>query len=96
MQDSSFTATDTTDITITLPSPTDTITLGPVNISNFGSSDVMFWHNDEEWVDKLPDLSKVDEMCLHYPGLQIAFEKFKTVYKLVHDDFNTKKESGEL
>jgi hypothetical protein len=28
-------------------------------------------------------------MCEQYPGLKIAFEKFKTTYYLVKDDYDT-------
>jgi len=31
-------------------------------------------------------------MCDEYPGLKIAFEKFKTTYKLVKDDYDTPKD----
>jgi hypothetical protein len=46
-----------------------------------------------EWENCFPDFNKVNEMCETYPGLKIAYEKFKTVYKLVKDDYdsNTKK-----
>jgi len=45
----------------------------------------------EEWVNCLPDFDRVEKMCKEYPGLAIAFEKFKTVYKLVKDDYDTPK-----
>jgi hypothetical protein len=48
---------------------------------------------NEEWTDSFPDWKRVNEMCKEYPGLAIAFEKFKTVYKLVTDEYETKLES---
>lgn len=45
----------------------------------------------EEWVNCLPDFDRIEKMCKEYPGLAIAFEKFKTVYKLVKDDYDTPK-----
>lgn len=39
------------------------------------------------WVDTLPDLDKVEEMCREYPGLDKAFENFKTVYKMIEQDW---------
>ena len=46
----------------------------------------------EEWVDTFPDWHRVEKMCQEYPGLRIAFDKFKTVYKLVKDDYDTPKD----
>ena len=46
----------------------------------------------EEWVDTFPDWDRVEKMCQEYPGLRIAFDKFKTVYKLVKDDYDTPKD----
>ena len=62
-----------------------TITLNEVNAVSFN------WKN-EEFVDCLPDFDRVEKMCKEYPGLAIAFEKFKTVYKLVKDDYDTPKD----
>ena len=46
----------------------------------------------EDWVDKFPDFDKIQKMCEEYPGLKIAFEKFKTTYKLVRDHYDTPKD----
>jgi len=62
-----------------------TVTLNDINATSFN------WKN-EEFVDCLPDFDKVEKMCKEYPGLAIAFEKFKTVYKLVKDDYDTPKD----
>ena len=43
----------------------------------------------QEFVDCMPDFNKIEKMCKEYPGLAIAFEKFKTVYKLVKDHYDT-------
>jgi hypothetical protein len=43
----------------------------------------------EEWVNQFPDFDRVQKMCEEYPGLKIALEKFKTVYKLVKDHYDT-------
>lgn len=48
------------------------------------------WGTDgEEWATRFPDWERVNDMCKEYPALAIAFEKFKTVYKLVADDYDT-------
>jgi hypothetical protein len=46
----------------------------------------------EDWVNKFPDFDKIQKMCEEYPGLKIAFEKFKTTYKLVRDHYDTPKD----
>jgi len=43
----------------------------------------------EEWVNCFPDFDRIEKMCEEYPGLKIALEKFKTVYKLVKDHYDT-------
>ena len=42
----------------------------------------------EEWVDCFPEWGRVEDMCKKYPGLEIAFRNFQTVYKLVKDDYD--------
>jgi len=42
----------------------------------------------EEWVDAFPDWHRVEDMCKKYPGLEIAFRNFQTVYQLVKDDYD--------
>jgi hypothetical protein len=42
-----------------------------------------------DFVNAFPDWDKVEKMCEEYPGLKIAFEKFKTTYKLVVDHYDT-------
>jgi len=46
-------------------------------------------HVPVEFVDILPDIDRIKKMCDEYPGLKIAFEKFKTTYKLVKDHYDT-------
>ena len=62
-----------------------TISIGNIDMSNIWSS------SGEEWIHKFPDFDRIEKMCEEYPGLAIAFEKFKTVYKLVADDYDTPK-----
>ena len=50
----------------------------------------------EEWVDKFPDFNRIKKMCEEYPALQIAFEKFKTVYSLVKDHYDTPEDKRPL
>jgi hypothetical protein len=79
-------------VTIGSGQPTMTITsTGNVGIGATGTSSIFNWKT-EEFVDCFPDFSRVEKMCEQYPGLKIAFEKFKTVYTLVKDDYDAPKD----
>ena len=64
---------------------------GSVGIGStaIGGAGVSFSWKNEEFVDCLPDISRLQKMCEQYPGLKIAFEKFKTTYHLVKDHYDT-------
>ena len=69
-------------------------TISTVTISGAGGGGTSnyIWKGPEEWVDQFPDLHRIQKMCKRYPGLEIAFEKFKTTYHLVKDDYDNPKE----
>ena len=46
--------------------------------------------------DCMPNLADVEQMCKEYPALEKAFENFKTIYKMVEQDYKGKKKAGEL
>jgi hypothetical protein len=50
----------------------------------------------EEFVDTMPDFDRIQKMCEQYPGLKIAFEKFKTTYYLVKDHYDTPEDQRPL
>ena len=56
--------------------------IGPIT-----TSDLDFSFNDE-FKGRFPDWNRIQKMCDEYPGLKIAFEKFKTTYMLVKDDYD--------
>ena len=64
-------------------SSSSTITLDDISTTSFN------WKMPEEFVDAFPDYNRIEKMCKEYPGLAIAFEKFKTVYNLVKDHYDT-------
>lgn len=37
--------------------------------------------------DCMPDVKRIKNMCEHYPALAKAFENFKTIYKMVDQDY---------
>jgi len=50
----------------------------------------------EEWEDKFPDFDRIQKMCKEYPGLRIAFDKFKTTYLLVKNHYDTPEDQRPL
>ena len=39
----------------------------------------------------LPSLETIEDMCVEYPALKVAYDKFKTVYKMCETDYIGKK-----
>jgi hypothetical protein len=46
-----------------------------------------------EFEDHMPDVAKVEDMCNDYPALAQAYEKFKTMYALVHQDWKGRQDA---
>ena len=67
--------------TINTLSTGDTITL--TGIDSYSGLNI-----PKEWVDCLPPLSRIQDMCEKYPGLKIAFDNFKVFYEMVKDDYD--------
>ena len=49
-----------------------------------------------EFEDQMPSVSKVEDMCKDYPALAQAYEKFKTIYAMVHQDWKGKQEDDSV
>lgn len=62
--------------------------IGASGTITIGGSEWLY-KGQEEWVNCFPDWARIEKMCEQYPGLKIAFEKFKTTYKLVKDHYDT-------
>ena len=79
--------------TITL-SPSVSIIAGGGSSGGFSANTISIdnssftWAMPKEWVDCFPDWSRVEDMCKKYPGLEIAFRNFQTVYQLVKVDYD--------
>jgi hypothetical protein len=69
----------------------NTISVGAGTISGI-SSDTFIWKSPTEFIDSFPDWNRIEKMCELYPGLEIAFQKFKTTYYLVKDDYDNPKD----
>lgn len=48
-----------------------------------------------EFEDCMPDVAKVEDMCNDYPGLRKAYENFKAVYKMVHQDWQGRQDADD-
>ena len=71
-------------ITLTSPSYDDTVTF-----------DVGSDYYNQDFVDTMPSVHKIDEMCKEYPALGIVYNKFKSMYKMCEQDYKGKlKEQG--
>ena len=62
---------------------------GNVGIGPVGADGINIFKFPEEWKECFPDWERIQKMCEMYPGLKIAFEKFKTTYNLVKDDYDS-------
>jgi len=91
----SFPSTYTDTITLTgsggtTYSPYTVGTIETVDLSGIESfSTFTNWFKDE-FEGRFPDHDRVMEMCKEYPGLEIAYRKFKEVYQMVKEDFDGK------
>jgi len=83
----SFTITDS-DYVFTLD---DTI-----NIDSIVSGSTVSTGFGTEWIDHLPAMSVVKDMCQHYPALEKALENFRTVYKMVEQDYKGNHQDNDL
>lgn len=71
------------------------VTLSTIDTSTFddlitldGDHGITLTLNDPvDFVDQMPSLDKIKDMCQHYPGLEKAFKNFESVYKMVHQDY---------
>ena len=68
------------------------VTVSGIDISTLTTGDItaVNWdkfNTDVLWENKLPDPARVEKMCKHYPALEKAYENFKSIYKMVEQDY---------
>jgi hypothetical protein len=44
----------------------------------------------KDFVDRMPLVSRIEEMCDEYPALSKAYEQFKLIYKMTEQDYEGK------
>ena len=67
-----------------------------INIDSIISGSTVSTGFGTEWIDHLPAMSVVQDMCKHYPALEKALENFKTVYKMVEQDYKGNHQNNDL
>lgn len=66
---------------------------GSITVGNLETIDIGSFTNSwtiQEFDGRFPDYGRVMDMCKEYPGLEIAYRKFKEVYKMVKEDYDGK------
>ena len=48
-----------------------------------------------EFEDHMPDVAKVEDMCNDYPALAKAYENFKSIYAMVHQDWKGRQDAED-
>ena len=87
----SSTISDITTATIDTSAFDDLITLDEgINI-NIDSSTF----DPKEFEDIMPSVAKVEDMCMDYPALKMAYDNFKTIYSMVHQDWVGRQEDDD-
>jgi hypothetical protein len=78
-------------ITLTgTPYNSGSYTIGNIETVDLTGIDSFTNFYKDEFDGRFPDYERVQEMCKEYPGLEIAYRKFKEVYKMVKEDFDGK------
>lgn len=75
---------DTVDISSITSSSISTITLDDTHWA-----DSITWEQ-VEFEDSMPSVAKVEDMCKDYPALAKAYENFRSIYAMVHQDWKGK------
>lgn len=92
---SSIPALTTSDIITLTGSPysSGSYTIGnieTIDLSQIESFSTFTNFYKDEFDGRFPDYDRVIDMCKEYPGLEIAYRKFKEVYKMVKEDYDGK------
>jgi len=74
------------------------ITVDTVDLSGIvdDSDYTITWGVEEvEFEDKMPSVAKIEDMCNDYPALAKAYENFKSIYALVHQDWKGRQDDDD-
>lgn len=80
----------------------DLNSLSTITVSTLGQSDQVLTSDGWQWISNeivfentMPNPLIINEMCKEYPALDKAYENFKTIYKMVKQDWNGKQKDSE-
>ena len=81
--------TNTIDISSITSSTIDTT----IDFDLFADDGITLTLNEPiEFEDHMPSVAKIEDMCNDYPALAKAYENFKTMYTMVHQDWKGRQE----
>lgn len=91
-------------ITSTMAEPTidiSSITISTVDTTfdDFLPSEADFsitFNEPIEFEDFMPEVAKIEDMCNDYPALARAYENFKSIYAMVHQDWKGKQDAENI
>jgi hypothetical protein len=89
----SITTTSDSDYTFDINNITSS-TVSAITLDDTHWADNITWEQ-VEFEDQMPTVAKVEDMCKDYPALAKAYENFKTIYKMVHQDWKGKQDDDE-
>jgi hypothetical protein len=72
----------------------DSIITSTITLDDTHWADGITWEQTE-FEDKMPSVAKVEDMCKDYPALAKAYENFKTIYAMVHQDWKGNQDNEE-
>jgi len=90
-------------ITSTMAEPTiDITTISASNLEYSGIDDLVSLDDFSitlsepiEFEDHMPEVAKIEDMCNDYPALARAYENFKSIYAMVHQDWKGRQEKDD-
>ena len=91
--DYTFSSISESDYTVDISSIA-TSSISTVTLEDSHWADAIVWEQTE-FEDTMPSIAKVEDMCKDYPALAQAYENFKTIYTLVHQDWKGKNDKDE-
>jgi len=63
-----------------------TDSISTITLEDTHWADNITWEQTE-FVDTMPSIDKIHNMVGYYPALEKAYENFKTIYKMVEQDY---------
>ena len=85
---------DVSDITVSSIDISSIANTGTITLDDTHWADNITWEQTE-FEDCMPSVAKVEDMCKDYPALAQAYENFKTIYAMVHQDWKGKQKDDE-